>query len=304
MPYQANATGSTPGIQGDTTINTANGVKATSTAGASAMYATISGVGAGVHGAASGGSGYNSWGVYGSNSNVYGYGVFGIATASQSRGVYGEGDISGVYGYGFEGVTALCRDYNGYGLYVDSYNSSDAALMYGNVYVGGSFTASSKSFLIDHPLDPANRYLEHACVESSEMKTLYDGVGVADDFGVLEVQLPDYFETLNRDARYMLTAIGAPAPDLHVREEVKGGKFVIAGAAPRQKISWSVTGVRNDPFAKAHPIHVDREKSDAEKGRYLNPLEHGQPPERGVHYELRKRARDVVLNRMAPNPTP
>ncbi len=182
---------------------------------------------------------------------------------------------------------------NGYGLYALGYtNSATAGRFAGNVDVTGSFTASSKSFLIDHPSDPLNQYLEHSCVESADRKTVYDGFGVADDSGVLEVVLPPYFEALNRDVRYLLSPVGAPAPTLHVRDELRNGKFVIAGAEPRQKICWLVTGVRNDAYAKAHPIVVEREKAANDNCLFLHPVEHGQPPERGVTYEAEQRARE------------
>ncbi len=98
MTYQANAVGSTPGIEGDTTINTANGVKATPTAGASAVYATVSGAGAALHGYASGGYD-NSWAIYGSNVNTYGYGLYASATGNQGIGAYGFGWEAGLSGY-------------------------------------------------------------------------------------------------------------------------------------------------------------------------------------------------------------
>ena len=46
----------------------------------------------------------------------------------------------------------------------------------GDINVTGKITAGTKDFLIDHPLDPANKYLYHSSVESSEMKNIYDGV--------------------------------------------------------------------------------------------------------------------------------
>ena len=46
----------------------------------------------------------------------------------------------------------------------------------GNVQVTGTLTKAGGSFKIDHPLDPANRYLSHSFVESPDMKNVYDGV--------------------------------------------------------------------------------------------------------------------------------
>jgi hypothetical protein len=49
---------------------------------------------------------------------------------------------------------------------------------------------------------------------------------------------PDYFEALNRDPSYHLTAIGAPMPNLHVAVEIQGNRFKIAGGVPGKKVSW------------------------------------------------------------------
>ena len=40
------------------------------------------------------------------------------------------------------------------------------------------------------------------------MKNVYDGVVVTDDDGDAMVELPEWFEALNRDFRYQLTVIG------------------------------------------------------------------------------------------------
>ena len=82
--------------------------------------------------------------------------------------------------------------------------------------------------------------------------------------------LPDYFQALNNDFRYQLTAIGAPGPNLYIAEEIFGNHFKIAGGKPRAKVSWQVTGVREDAYAKAHRIKVEEEKPAGEKGHYLH----------------------------------
>jgi hypothetical protein len=45
----------------------------------------------------------------------------------------------------------------------------------GDIDVTGTLYANGKDFKIDHPLDPANKYLFHASVESSEMMNIYTG---------------------------------------------------------------------------------------------------------------------------------
>jgi hypothetical protein len=177
---------------------------------------------------------------------------------------------SGIYANSHAGNTAYIAD------------SSYAAEFYGNVYVSGTLSKTAGSFKIDHPLDPANKYLSHSFVESPDMKNIYDGVATLDAKGEAEVVLPDWFEALNKDFRYQLTAIGAAAPNLHVGKKVSGNRFSIAGGAPGLEVSWQVTGTRHDAYADAHRIPVEELKPAAEQGTYLNPELNGQPPEKGL----------------------
>lgn len=125
-------------------------------------------------------------------------------------------------------------------------------------------------------------FLAHSFVESSERKNVYDGVAVADGQGKAVVQLPPWFETLNTDLRYQLTPIGEPAPNLHVAEEVSNGRFKVAGAPAGLRFSWQITGVRQDEWAKSHPLLVEDLKQGPERGRYLNPELYGRPREEGI----------------------
>jgi hypothetical protein len=141
----------------------------------------------------------------------------------------------------------------------------------GNVSIAGNLSKGSGSFKIDHPLDPANKYLEHSFVESPDMMNIYNGVIVLDSKGEAYVTLPDYFQALNSDFRYQLTAMGAPGPNLYVAEEISGNHFKVSGGKPGGKVSWQVTGVRQDAYAKAHRIRVEEDKPAREKGHYLHP---------------------------------
>lgn len=93
---------------------------------------------------------------------------------------------------------------------------------------------------------------------------------------------------MNKDFRYQLTAIGRPGPDLHVAEEIKGNQVKIAGGKLGMKVSWQVTGVRQDAYAPANRVPVEEDKPAQERGTYLNPEAFGQPQQRGLDTSLKQ----------------
>jgi hypothetical protein len=155
-----------------------------------------------------------------------------------------------------------------------------------NVHTGvttfvGRLDKLGGGFKIDHPLDPAAKYLSHSFVESPGMTNLYDGTVVTDDNGDATVVLPDYFEALNRDYRYQLTPVGEPAMAA-VTGEIRDNSFTIRTDKPGIRVCWQVTGVRQDAWARAYPIIPEVEKPEAERDRYLCPEVHGQPADKSV----------------------
>jgi hypothetical protein len=64
------------------------------------------------------------------------------------------------------------------------------------VVVAGSIKAQTKSFKIQHPLDP-NKYLEHGSLEGPE-HGIYQR-GRASGKGTVQVDLPDYFQVLSEN---------------------------------------------------------------------------------------------------------
>jgi len=48
------------------------------------------------------------------------------------------------------------------------------------------------------------------------------------------------------------------------------------------KVSWRVTGIRRDPWASAHRVHVEQDKTAKERGYYMHPDLYGQPADRGI----------------------
>jgi hypothetical protein len=174
---------------------------------------------------------------------------------------------------------------SGAGVYGRRENGYDGTPLLGaaGVFDGGIKVINGpKNFQIDHPLDPENKYLVHTCVESSEMKNVYDGVAELEGDGTAWVYLDDWFEDLNDDFRYQLTAVGGPAPNLHVAEEVSGNRFKIAGGEAEMKVCWQVTGTRKDRWAAANPFEVEQEKPAEERGRYLEPSLYDAPEEQRV----------------------
>ncbi len=150
-----------------------------------------------------------------------------------------------------------------------------------NVNVTGAIYAGTKDFKIDHPLDPANKYLYHAAVESSEMMNIYTGNVTTDSQGDAVVELPDWFEALNTDFRYQLTVIGQFAQAI-VASEISNHRFSIKTDKPNVKVSWQVTGVRQDRYAQAHPLQVEVEKPERERGYYIYPELYGAPAEKSI----------------------
>lgn len=153
-----------------------------------------------------------------------------------------------------------------------SSNQTYAGYFNGNVAVLGGLSKGGGSFKIDHPLDPDNKFLYHSFVESPDMMNVYNGNIVTDANGTATVQLPSYFESLNGDYRYQLTVIGQFAQAI-IGNEVRNNQFVIKTDKPNVKVSWQVTGIRQDAFAKAHPIIPEVYKTAEERGKYLYPVE-------------------------------
>ena len=186
------------------------------------VYASVEPTGSssyrGVYGRAYGGTGYN-------------YGVRGYA--------YGGGTNYGVYGTAGGGGT----NYAGY--------------FSGNVIVSGTLSKGAGSFKIDHPLQPETKYLYHSFVESPDMMNVYNGNVVLDASGAGWVEMAGWFEAVNADFRYQLTAIGAPGPNLY--------------------------------FAEKNRIPVEEDKPAREVGKYLHPDAYGMPATMSVDYVEERR---------------
>lgn len=189
--------------------------------------------------------GLNSLGMVGGSYNQlgtdYGVGAYGANTLYGKSGSLGTPN-EGVYGY------------NG--------GSGLAAYFEGDVTCNGTLSKLGGSFKIDHPLYPTEKYLQHSFVESPDMMNIYNG-SVTLVNGEAVVQLPAYFEALNKDFQYQLTCIGSPVV-VYIKKEISGNAFTIASADKSNvKVSWQVTGIRHDTWADANRIQVEVPKLKA-----------------------------------------
>ena len=268
------------GVSGESTsFYGVNGVS-TDSAGVNGISTSFAGVsgrsteGFGVFGRSTNGIGVTGVGdsfigVNGLSSN--GFGVSGAtggtnANVSGIRGFSAGTPTGGIAGR-FHGIVAIQGDFN----------------QPGNLSVQGTLSKSAGTFKIDHPLDPENKYLYHSFVESPDMMNIYNGNITTDENGDAVVTLPDYFDALNKDFRYQLTVIGTFAQAI-VAEEIKDNRFTIRTNGSNVRVSWQVTGVRNDAFARKNRINVEVEKEERERGYYLHPEAFDQPEEKSINW--------------------
>jgi len=202
--------------------------------------------------------------------------VSGPQTAIIARG--GSGFlVSGIHALGPIGVLA---DGSTTGIVASGSNFAGAFLgrvqISQDLSVAGSLSKGGGGFRIDHPIDPAGKYLSHSFVESPEMLNVYAGTVVTGDDGEATVVLPDYFEALNRDHLFQLTPLGQLALAA-VEGGVRDNRFAIRTDRPGVTVSWQVTGVRQDRWAQAHRIVAEQDKAPGEQNFFLHAEEHGQP---------------------------
>jgi hypothetical protein len=222
-----------------------------------------------------------------SGSSINKDGVFGWSVNQIGVAGVGSPGVAGLGSSGSPGVFGLGNPAGGF--------LGDVNVL-GNLKVSGG----NKQFQIDHPLDPANRYLNHFCVESSEAKNVYDGRAKLDQKGEAVVELPPWFQVLNKNFNYQLTPVGKFAP-LYIAQELSDNRFTIAGGDPGMEICWHITGVRNDAHSKDHPTAVEEEKPEEERGYYVEPTAHGAAEEKGIAWArypaLMQRAKEDLARR-------
>ncbi len=233
-----------------------------------------------------GGDGVNAYGGGGNDGGT------GISASGGGGAESGGGGIEAHGGngslYGGDGIDAFGGGgtYGSYGIYAMGGTGRIAGFFEGNIDVTGTVNTGKIVVTLDDPVDPGNKYLAHASVQSSEMMNMYSGNVTTDELGLATIQLPDWFETENGDFRYQLTVLGQFAQAI-IKDKIANKKFTIMTNASHVEVSWQVTGIRQDAYAKANPLIVEREKPENERGFYIHPEVYGQPAEKQVEWGRR-----------------
>ncbi|MBS1712950.1 MAG: hypothetical protein JST30_01290 [Armatimonadetes bacterium] len=308
--------------------NSGRGVQGMATASSGATYGVYgtstspNGVGVfgtsvdnvGVRGNATAATGAN-YGGYFQTSSSAGYGVFAFASSTSGNpaaGYFRTDSPSGYAAYALQNAASgsnrgvLSKALSPEGIAVQGWASSTSGENFGvigqadstsgwGVYCLGDFASTGiKAFRIDHPLDPTNKYLTHFCTEGAEALNAYSGNVRTDAKGYATVRLPDYFEAVNRDARYQLTVVDEGDRDgfvsAKVVRKIRGNTFVVRSSAPDVEVSWRVEAVRNDPYARAHVRPDVAMKPDNDRGTYQHPELYGQPLSKGSAFNAQAAA--------------
>jgi hypothetical protein len=105
------------------------------------------------------------FGVYGQHSSgTTGAGVYAVSTATDGNGILAEANN------GTEAFAIWGKSTNG-----EAGHFTGRVVINGDLEILGTISKDAGSFKIDHPLDPANKYLYHSFVESPDMMNIYNG---------------------------------------------------------------------------------------------------------------------------------
>jgi hypothetical protein len=59
------------------------------------------------------------------------------------------------------------------------------------------------------------------------------------------------------------------------------------------RVSWQLTGVRQDAWANAHPIVIEEEKTAKERGNFLHPQLHGASSAKSIGEVRHPRPKEI-----------
>ncbi|MCC7433273.1 MAG: hypothetical protein IT363_01210 [Methanoregulaceae archaeon] len=209
-------------------------------------------------------------GIDGRSGSTSGLAVFGQNDAADGKAVVGQASGYGVYSFGPLGATG------------------------------------TKSFRIDHPLDPENRYLLHYSTESPTPQNFYSGNVKTNAQGKAWVELPSYFAEINANFKYQLTVVDDNESDtfVHVKvgRKIARNRFLIMSSEPNVEVSWRVEADRNDLWVRKNGANTEVDKQPNERGLYQHPELYGLRKEYGIN-ESRKTGQKQRQRSEPFNPT-
>jgi len=232
--------------------------------------------------------GGGSYGIHGEWAGASG----GAALVAINSGTDGEAIQAFANGSGRSAIYARGSSGVDYAVWGSANGATYAGYFSGDLHFSGTMTGGTKSFLIDHPLDPLNKTLMHYCIESPDPLLVYSGQAVTDSKGQVVVQMPGYFVALTKEdqARINLTPVGRPF--LTGAEWNPGyASFTIYGD-PDREVFYTVYADRDDPVMRqlARPVEQEKGNGHFEKGKLLYPEAYGYPASMGVDYENEQNA--------------
>jgi len=224
-------------------------------------------------------------GVEGITNSISGVGVAGLSTDTSNGGSYaGYFTAKGTASQGIHAVDTGLTGVN-YGVVGETFSPNSG---FGLFSLGRTGATGTKSFRIDHPSDPTNKYLFHYSAEGPEPQNIYNGTVKTDAKGMAWVQLPDYYKDINKEPRYQLTVVddtaGPGFVQVKVARKIQGNRFMIMTSAPNIEVCWEVKAVRNDLWMRQNGAPVEVEKEGIEKGTYQHPELYKQPREKAWSY--------------------
>lgn len=287
---------------GNTTSPIIQGQNANGTTGATGIYGVASHASSTVYGIFGKSESTAGRGVYGYTSSSTGgtNAVYGLTNSMDGRGVFGWAPaLTGfTHGVRAQADSVDARAMLGFasastGTTYGVRGQSNSASGFGLYSVGNTGASGLKSFRIDHPLDPENKYLLHYSTESPTPQNFYVGNAVTDAQGYAWVELPSYFSEINKNFKYQLTVVDGPNSgendfvQVKVRQKIREGRFQIRTSAPHTEVSWRIDADRNDLYVRNRPPKDVVEKEGHERGRYQHPEFYGLGFERGMERDER-----------------
>ncbi len=189
--------------------------------------------------------------------------VSGPANLTGGASIQGNANLNGVL-IGNSGIGGSAGRIQGYGtasnaVFAFKFDNANFGDTPGAIQVWNESAGVFKTFIIDHPLEPA-KYLVHATVEGPEAAVFYRGTATLTD-GAAQVQLPRYFEALTDPDSVTVQLTALDGFDRLCVETVEGrkvrnGVFRVRSENPGsgQRFDWEVKATRRDaPALETEP---------------------------------------------------